>query len=166
MSVDIPATVGALPIKSLAIFPGGRTGGRDPETSLPYRATSRGRIITGSGCRDFRDGARYRQRYTHERSITRRKCRMPASPILSWDSPESCWMFVERTRQALDPAPPLDSLPGTNNVTLPRCWFDIPALLRSRSTRAPDTIAVQRTSMESEVMRGGLVHHRNPRSPP
>lgn len=154
MSVDIPATVGALPIKSLAILPGGRTGGRDPETSLSDRATSRERTITGSGCRDLRDGARYRERCTPERSITRRKCRIPALPILSRDSPESCRMSGARDRQALDPAPPSTRSSGRTTSPIRDAGSTSPGLLRSRSTRAPDAIAVQRTSMEAEVMRG------------
>ena len=79
---------------------------------------------------------------------------MPAFLVISQHAPESCWMFNEKTRQIhLDLVRNLDSLLKKNNVTLLGCWFDLPGHTLYEVYDAPDAGAVQRMSMEPEIMR-------------
>lgn len=126
MSVDIPATVGALSIKSLAILPGGRTGGTRPGNQpvgpcdVPGTHHHRLRVPGPPGWCEV-------SRTMHARAIDHpQKMSHPGTPdTLSGLSRELPDVRCEGSAGA-GSCPTLYSLLGTSNVTLPGCRFDLP----------------------------------------
>jgi L-rhamnose mutarotase len=78
---------------------------------------------------------------------------MPTFLVISQHSPESCWMFNEKTRQIhLNLANKLESLLKKHNITLVGCWFDLPGHTLYEFYDAPDFDTFQKLAMEPEIV--------------
>jgi len=78
---------------------------------------------------------------------------MPTFMAISKHSPESCWMFNEKTRQIhSNLVKNLETILKKHKVTLLGCWFDLPGHTLYEFYDAPSLEAFQNMAMEPEIL--------------
>jgi hypothetical protein len=78
---------------------------------------------------------------------------MPFFLLISRHSPESCWMFNEKTRQIhVNLLNTLESLLKKYNITLLGAWFDLPGHTLYEVFDSPGLEAFQNMAMEPEIV--------------